>query len=807
MSANRRAGSKKKPASKARASGTKGARSRAARKGASGAKSKRASTRDPKASLFSRLLRLVLLLAGLGLGLLVPWTLWLNHLITTEFEGRKWDLPSRVFARPLSLFAQMPLTASQLERELEAAGYRRADDAGQPGSWSRSGATFDIHRRGFRFDDGFQEALRFRLTLADGRIVSVRDAVGTSLGLMRLDPAEIASIYPLHEEDRTLITIDQAPDLLVQGLQAVEDRNFKHHHGLDPRGIARAAAANLKAGRTVQGGSTLTQQLVKNYYLENDRTLPRKVNEALMSLLLEWHYSKAEILEAYLNEVFLGQQGNQAIHGFGRASEHYFGQPVERLQAHQVALLVGMVKGASLYHPRRNPERARERRDLVLASFEETGLLAPGEAATWQARPLDVVAAGARSSNRYPAFLELVRDQLQRDYREADLRTEGLRIFTTLAPFEQQAAEAAVTHGLKQLAERGLDPELQAALVLADSDAGEIRALVGDRNPRRRGFNRALNARRQVGSVIKPFIYLLALEHPQRYSWLTRLEDEPITLTQADGQRWAPANYDGQSHGSVSLLEALVRSYNQATVRLGMNIGLNELLRKLQSLGVTRALPELPSTLLGAAEMTPLDVTQAYQPLASGGFAIALRAVTAVQTADGASLRRYPLRLDPVPQREAIAVLNYGLTQVVEQGTAKALPGLLGQSVTVAGKTGTTNERRDSWFVGYTRDRLGVVWVGLDDNRPARVTGSNAAMPLWAGLFRQLPLQSVSLDLPEGASWRWVDPLTATLSQADCPGASQMPFVTGSEPSTRSNCLEQQEQDADSFWRRWFDRD
>ncbi len=403
--------------------------------------------------------------------------------------------------------------------------------------------------------------------------------------------------------------------------------------------------------------------------------------------------------------------------------------------------------------------------------------------------------------------MDLVRDQLQRDYREADLRNEGLRIFTTLAPSEQAAAEEAVTRGLDELATAGLPPDLQGAIVLADVDSGEVRALVGDRNPARKGFNRALNARRQVGSVIKPIVYLLALEHPEHYSWLTRIEDEPITLRQADGTLWTPSNYDNRSHGEVSLLEAMTRSYNQATVRLGVSIGLTEFTDKLAQLGVEESIPPVPATLLGAVELTPLEVAQVYQSLAAGGFSVPLRAVTAVQTAEGEALNRYPLRLRPLERRDAVAVLNYGMTRVVAEGTASALPGLLGQQVTVAGKTGTTNERRDSWFVGYTRDRLAVAWVGLDDNRPAGVTGSNAALRVWARLFRQLPLAPVSLDMPEGAYWTWVERDSALLSAKGCPGAQQMPFVEGSAPVDGSPCRVRQNDDEASFWRKWFDRD
>jgi penicillin-binding protein 1B len=755
---------------------------------------------------FGRLWRLALLFSGIFLGLLLPWAVYLNHQVTTKFEGHKWDLPSHVYARALELYLDKPISLMDLEFELGMAGYQRTTNAGRPGLYSVSGNTLEIYRRPFHFHDKAEDALKFWVQLQGGMVRGIRDLEsGNSLDLVRLEPAEIAAIYPLQKEDRTLVRIEDVPPLLLTGLQAVEDRNFKRHPGVDLRGIARAILANLRAGRAVQGGSTLTQQLVKNYFLSDERTILRKVNEAIMALLLEFHYDKAEILEAYLNEVFLGQQGAYALHGFGRASLYYFDRPLESLQPQHIALLIGMVRGASYYNPRRHPKRALDRRKQVLSAFQNTGLLTSAQARKAAGSPLDVTRQPRSRGNRYHAFVDLVRRQLAQVYREEDLKTEGLSIFTTLSPSEQEKAQKAVGEGLKRLNDRGLSASLQAAMVLADTDSGEVRALVGDRDASRVGFNRALNARRQIGSVIKPLVYLLALELNADYNLLTRIEDAPLSLKQHDGSLWTPTNYDQQSHGEVTLLTALTRSYNQATVRLGLNIGINHLLRKLEQLGVRAKVPAVPSIFLGAVELTPLEVTQIFQSLAAGGYSVPLRSVIAVRTADGNELVRYPLRMMPLAHREAIGVLNYAMTQVVKQGTAKALPGLLGKQTVIAGKTGTTNDRRDSWFVGYTRRRIAVVWVGEDDNRPAGVTGSNAAMHLWAGLFRELPIDSLDLRMPDGASWLWVDPANGRLTAEHCPGAVQIPFVDGSGPGEITDCLAKvQGDEKESFWRKWF---
>ena len=761
---------------------------------------------NKKPGLLRRLFRLLMLLVGLGIGIGAPWVIWLDMQVRGEFEGRIWDVPSRVYARPLSLYSGKAISKETLLIELEAAGYRKKQQVSSPGTYSVNGNSFDINRRAFTFDDGAEQATRFSLRLGNNSITKVTtDSGSQDSGLLRLDPAEIASIYPLHDEDRTLVALKDTPELLVTGLQAVEDRQFKHHHGVAFRSIARAFLANIKAGSAVQGGSTLTQQLVKNYFLSSERTLVRKVNEAIMAVLLEWHYDKAQILEAYINEVFLGQQGKHAIHGFGRASEFYFDRPLQDLEPQQIALLIGIVRGASYYNPRRNPQRALQRRDQVLDIFGTTGLMTENEIKIAKARPLGVTTKPRSGGSRYPAFVDLVRRQLRRDYQASDLSSEGLKIFTTLAPSEQIYAQQAVSKGLDDLKQRGLPADLQAALVLADVASGEVRALVGDRVAGRNGFNRALDARRQIGSVIKPLVYLLALEHPDDYSLITPVKDEPISLRQPDGKLWSPSNYDHKSHGELPLMDALIHSYNQATVQVGLNVGVANLIRKIKQLGVVAEIPAVPASLLGAVELTPIEVTQMYQSLAAGGYSVPLRSVTAVLTPHGEVLGRYPLRMMPLEHRDAVALLNFALTQVVDQGTARNLHGLLGNKILIAGKTGTTNERRDSWFVGYTRDRVAVSWVGRDDNRPAGVTGSNAAMRVWAGLFRRLPLDAVDLRMPDGANFVWVDKQQQALTGPSCPGAVQIPFIEGTEPKASTKCLKKQDRkDKKSLWRKWF---
>jgi len=723
---------------------------------------------------------------GLAIGLLVPTVWWLDREAGQRFAERQWTQASRVYARPLELYTGRKISREALILEIEAAGLQRGS-AGTVGRYSTTGSSLDVHLPGFPFPDQNQTAQLLNMTLADGRIATLSHPGGVDAGLVRVPPAELGSVMPLDDRDRTLVALADFPPLLVSGIQAVEDRQFKHHHGIDPRGLIRAAWVNLRHGEIVQGGSTITQQLVKNLFLSSERRWVRKFNEAVMALSLERRFSKAAILEAYLNEVYLGQDGARAIHGFGRASEYYFNLPIQALSVEQIALLIGMARGASWYHPVRNAQRARDRRDRVLGMFLETGLIDQAGFEAARSRSLGVSPTSQRRSRRHGQFLDLVSRQLRRDYRDRDLRNTGLRIFTTLEPAAQRAAERALADGLDEV-ER-TEGELQGAIVLVEPASGEIRALVGDRHPDRSGFNRALDARRSVGSVIKPFVYLLALAMPERYSLVTPLLDEALSVPIDSQESWRPRNHDEKSHGQVPLMAALAGSHNQATVRLGLEVGLTELFDLLRRLGVEPGGEQHPSALLGALSLTPLQVAQLYQVLAAEGYSAPLRAINEVVAANGQSIARYPVRSRPLRDRAALALLDHALRFAVTDGTASSLSWRLSDDPGVRGKTGTTNDRRDAWFVGYTRDWLGVVWTGRDDNAPAGISGAGTALPVWARLFSALPLRPVRPSWPEGVEWYWIDWPQPTLADEQCAGARALPFIAGSQPETMSPCI------------------
>jgi penicillin-binding protein 1B len=733
------------------------------------------------------------------------YALHLSKTVRVKFEGKRWAVPAQIYARPLELFVGAPISADQLEAELRFLGYRHVGEVFAPGQWSRKSGRFVVHTRPFSFWDGPQppEVVSIDLDRTGVARMRHRDS-GRALDLYRLEPGIVGSIYPAHREDRVLVQRSDLPDHLVNGLLAVEDRRFFDHAGVDLRGIARALRANLAAGKAVQGGSTLTQQLVKNFLLSPERSLTRKFNEALMALIVESRYDKDEILEAYANEIFLGQDGERAIHGFGLGAFFYFNRPLTELELHETALLVGLVKGASFYNPRRHPQRALDRRNLVIDQMERQGMIEAAEASAARSADLGVSARGVAHSHRVPAFVDLVRRQLRRDYREEDLTSEGLRIFSTLDPWIQRRAEESVRGRLQRLERARNLPanSLQAAVVVASAQQGEIEALVGGRDNRFAGFNRALDAIRPIGSLVKPAVYLAALTQPKRFTLSTRIEDAPVDLALPNGQRWQPRNYDRELHGIVALHDALARSLNLATVHLGLAVGLDTVIDQLQALGIAREVPAYPSLLLGALSLSPLEVAQLYQGLASGGFHSPLRAIREVLDAEQTPLQRYPLTVRKAADPSAVFLLTRNLVEVVERGTGAGLTRYLPNDLKVAGKTGTTNDLRDSWFAGYAADRVAVVWVGRDDNAPTGLTGATGALPVWGELMASTGSAPLRLNPPAGVAYRWIDE-AGRLAADHCQGAVAYPFIVGSEPSERSDCVEQR--GLGGFFRGLFD--
>ena len=723
-----------------------------------------------------------------GLVVLAVFAVYLDAVVQEKFSGKRWTVPAKVYARPLELFVGQKLTKDDFLKELDALGYRRENAVAGPGGVSVAGNTIELHSRGFQFYESVEPSQRVRVRFSGDYVAGLTQAGGGNLAVARLEPLLIGGLYPAHQEDRVLIKLEQVPPYLVETLVAIEDREFFNHFGVSPKGIARAVWINATAGQLRQGGSTLTQQLVKNFYLTNDRTLARKATEAMMAVLLELHYEKKDILEAYLNEVFLGQDGQRAVHGFGLASQYFFSQPLSELKLDQVALLVGMVKGPTYYNPRRNPERALERRNLVLDVLAAQGVASVEEVEAAKQKPLGITRRGSLADSSFPAFLDLVKRQLREDYQEQDLTEEGLRIFTSFDPIMQLKAESALADTLKRLSGRKGVDQVEAAMVVTSPESGEVQAIIGSRQPRFAGFNRALDAVRPIGSLIKPAIYLTALERPSQYTLTSLLEDQPFSIKGQDGQVWSPQNYDRKAHGTIYLYQGLVNSYNLSTAKLGLEMGVPEVLKTLNRLGVEQKWPAYPSMLLGAGGLSPMNVANMYQTMANGGFNTPLRGIRNVLTAEGEPLKRYPFQIQQRFDSGAIYLLQNAMQRTMSEGTGRSVYSQLPRSLALAGKTGTSNDSRDSWFAGFSQDVLAVVWLGRDDNGPTPLTGATGALQVWTDFMRKADPLPLDMPLPDNVVQAWVDARSGQGTDPSCPNAVQMPYIRGSQPVAGPAC-------------------
>ena len=750
------------------------------------------------------LLTWVLAVAGLGLGFLVPYMLYLNHQVGERFGQLQWQLPTRVYARPLALAPGTAMDARTLKLELEAAGYREGDGQ-RAGTWSEAEGRWTIASRGFTDAGGAVPASRVEVALARGVVSKLRDLdAGGAVEAVRLDPARIATLYGRQQEERRLVRVQDVPQLLTDALQAVEDRDFAHHHGIDVLGIARAAWVNLKAGEARQGASTLTQQLARSGLLGigREQTWTRKFNEILYALIIEVRYDKGVILEAYLNQVYLGQRGNQAIRGVAAGSEYWFGRRLDDLGTEQVALMVGIIRGPSYYDPRRHPERAKVRRDFVLGEMLETGLIDQAAHDRAVAAPLGVTSApGSIAANRFPAYVDLVRRHLASDYPAGELQGAGLMVMTAMAPSAQAYAEDAVTKTLDAL-DSEKRPDLEAGLVVTSVHSGEVVAVVGSRDVAMPGFNRAVEAQRPVGSLLKPFVYLLALALPEQWSLATWVDDSPVTVVLPNGKRWNPGNSDGKSHGSVRLVDALARSYNQATVRVGMAVRPERLAHLMQQLAGIRAEAN-PSLILGSVDQSPYAMAQLYQFLASDGEIQPLYTVRGVLDSEGRVLKRYD-KAPPQPadgDRTAARLVTVALQQAVSSGTGRRLVNDGLGRLDIAGKTGTSNDGRDSWFAGWTGDHLAVVWVGNDRNEQTGLYGATGAMRVWSAMFGRLPSAPLRVQ-GKGLEWAWV--VDGHSTDADCEGARRFAFAEGFAPPWQPCVIEPPPEESSGGWREWF---
>ena len=705
----------------------------------------------------------------------------LDSKVVNKLDGVLWTVPAKVYARPLELAEGGKINVDVLKKELEILSYELTKGIPDtPGEFSQSQRSVNIFIRGF----GSQEPGLYRLKIENDKIDSIKRKDGISIDLIQLEPLSIGGMFPSHLQDRILLNFSQVPKDLEEMILVVEDRNFYSHKGISLRSIMRAFIKNTRALGIEEGGSTITQQLAKSLFFSPEQTIRRKIKEAIAALLIEIHYSKQEILLAYINDVFIAQSGRRAIHGFGLASQFFFGTDLKNLSLDQKALLVGMLKGPSLYSPINNPDRAKTRRDLVLSLIKNDSLITEEEYLDLKGRSLKVIPPSFKSLSKYPAFNDIVTLDLRKNFDDSDLRTKGLKIITNLDPVVQDYLEESIKDTKLQLKRRyGSQLNgLEGAGIVIDSFSGEVVAAIGSTKPNNYGFNRAINAVRPIGSLVKPFIYLSALQHYSKYNLSTLLDDSKLSVSLPGGKLWEPNNFDKKFHGNIPLHVALSESYNVATTRLGMDLGYSVVQETFTKLGIKKKIPKYPSIFVGSFEMTPLEAIQAYQTIASEGFYSPLNSIRTVESSEDVLSLSYPYKVEQRFRPEPIYLLKFVLKQTFISGTARGFSSRVIEKWKTGGKTGTSDDQRDSWFVGYAGNYLMVVWLGFDDNRKSPLTGRTGALQVWKNFMSRLDPIAYEVRKPSRIRYEWVDTKDGLLSGERCKGSILIPFVEGTEP-------------------------
>lgn len=713
------------------------------------AKKARAGKTSNKPSWLRRLWSLAWKLALVTAAVLLFVGIYLDTVVRSRFDGQIFELPTVVYSRVLTLTPGAELSIKEMRQELDVLNYRKVRSPKHPGEYSASSTKIEMIRRPFEFEDGPEPDRHVMLHFNDSGLQRIQSLEKKGdLGVLRIEPKMLGMLEKQLDESRIYLKREEFPEFLVDALITTEDRDFYRHEGVSPTSILRALVANIRAGRTVQGGSTLTQQLAKNLFLSKEKTIWRKLREAYIALIIDYRYDKDRILEAYLNEVYLGHSSGQAIHGFALASRFYFGVPIQELRYDQLALLVGMVKGPSYYNPVRHSDRAKERRDLVLRLLMKQDIFTADQYAQAVSRDLDVQSS-PKIASRQPAYFQQLTNELNQKMNGEFHSLSGLKLFTTLDPVSQSMLEQAVKTQLPKL-EKVSGKGLEAAVVAVDRNSGEIRAMVGGKKTGYDGFNRALNAKRPIGSLAKPAIYLAALSQPDKYSLATTLVDQPITVKGSKGDIWKPNNFDKKFRGNVPLYLALAKSLNVPSVKLGLELGIPNVTDTLVALGVdNKEIRPVPSMFLGSFSLSPYQVSQMFQTLSNSGKKAQLSALRMVKDQQNNVVFQSLPRATPTVDQQAAWLTTYAMKKAVQQGTGKYLQGRFGWAA-LAGKTGTSNDSRDSWFVGIDGREVVTIWVGRDDNKPTKLTGSSGALRVYANYLTQRTPQKLTLPWPKG---------------------------------------------------------
>ena len=707
------------------------------------------------------------------------FAIYLDAKVQQTFEGQRWQVPAQIYGQIETLHLGETKNIIQLSKSLKLNNYQKVAITHSPGQFALSSKRLIIYRRAFDFPNteaGESNAAVKLIIELDESKVSRLFVDNNPVSTLKLEPTLLARLVPDNKEDRILMSLESIPTQLLDTLLLIEDRDFYHHQGVSPLGILRALYSNLLAGRTVQGGSTLTQQLIKNMFLTRERALSRKFKEALMALIIEARYSKDQLLEAYINEVYLGQHYANGIYGFGLAAKFYFGKTLTALSNAQIALLVAQVKGPSYYDPWRHPERAKSRRDLILRLMLEHNLMSVREFEQAASAPLAIRAQRRFKSQNYPAYLQLVKNELSQTLNNHQQKS-GIRVFTGFSHYSQQLLEESVARQLLILEKQHQQKELQAAMIVTDIATAEVRALVGDKQSGYAGFNRALHVNRPIGSLIKPVIYWAALERYEQYNLATVLGDKAITLSSGQGKRWQPKNYDGKYRGQVPLIDGLVKSLNIPTVNLGMSLGLDNVANAMHSLGYNKEIITRPSMLLGSINMSPWQINQLYLPLAKEGNSLTAHAVNLIISKSGSTLWQFEEEPEQILSANGTYLMDYALTEVTKTGTARSLSWRI-KEANIAGKTGTSNDLRDSWFIGYDSKHLVTTWLGKDNNDSTGLTGSSGALVLFADYMKKQGVVNKVNIKPASIALTLFEQQTGNAVTNECDGTKSYPAIS-----------------------------
>jgi len=721
-----------------------------------------------------------------------------EEVVTAKFEGRKWQFPSKIYSDTYLLYPGMTLRSDELLEKLRRLGYRESRDTPRAKGEYRllnKDALLEIYLHDFIYPLETFKGFPVRISLHGATAAKIENVDnGEELFSLELEPELVTGLYDRVWEERRLVKLAEAPPLLVPAILAIEDERFYSHRGIDPVAILRASWANLRSGGIVQGGSTLTQQLMKNFFLGDERTLHRKVKEVLMALVAEWKYSKEEILQNYLNEIYLGQKGAQGIFGVWEAAQFYFSKELPDLTIGEMAVLAGLIKAPNRYSPYRSVEAATKRRNIVLAKMLEEKLITRSQ---YESAVREVVPRRelVKVANDAPFYVDFLKRELAEIYSHEVLTEEGFRIYTSLDLQLQRIAEKALVDGLNRLEEsypylrkRGEEDHLEGAIVVIKPQTGEIKAMVGGRDYQKSQFNRVFQALRQPGSTFKPFTFLAALmygseEGGKKFSPVTLVDDSPFTWSY-EGQEWTPRNYKEEYFGTVTFRAALEKSLNSATVRIAKDVGINRVREMAYRLGIDSSLPPLPSMVLGGVEVTPLELGRAFSTLANNGVRTQPLAVKQVVDQGGRVLQKRDIQVEKVITPQLAFMVNYLMKGVMDRGTGRGAR-LQGFDRPAAGKTGTTNDLKDAWFVGYTPELLAVVWVGFDNQSKLGLSGAQAALPIWTEFMKRATAGTPVNDFipPPGIKMIDIDPASGYRATPRCPQVIREAFLEGEEPS------------------------